>query len=222
MIPLHLKGTEFEALCAEAAERYEKAGVLTMGRYGVTRSFQKNKQTGKMEERAIESLPDFEGAIAPHGKQFIMENKVCSGSSFPMKKDKIKPRQVAHLLRRSRFGALSFLVIHFCSRQLKTANFAAFTVAIPVTDEDPRWQKFIDAHALAKKLKQPVIPQGSISRDEADFIGLRVQWEIAKGCRKARPNLLSFLRPETEEAEVTPIVTPAEPEPEPELDSPFR
>jgi hypothetical protein len=201
MTPTTIKGVEFEALCAESAARDEKAGILTMGRYGVTMSVQDGRTMG------ISSLPDFEGVLAPIGRQFIMENKVCSGPSFPMQKDKIKPRQVSHMLKRSKFGAISFLVIHFNARNLIKSSHAAFTVAIPVTDADPRWQRFVDAYALAQKTKQPVIPQGSISRDEAEFIGLPVRWEIAKGCRKSRPNLLSFLRPE--------LMEPL-PEPEPE------
>jgi len=203
MTPTTLRGTEFEALFMESAKKHEKAGILTMGRYGVTLSVQNGKTMG------ISSLPDFEGIRAnPIGRQFVIEAKVCSGPSFPMTKDKIKPRQVSHLLKRSQFGAMSFIVIHFCARVLVKSSHAAFTVAIPVTDADPRWQAFIDAHAIAKKFKCDPAPQGSISRDEAEAMGIPVKWHIPKGCRKSLPNLLSFLAPELVEPDPPPAMVP--------------
>jgi len=190
-VPEQIKGTEFEADLAAAADRAEKLGILTMDRYGVTLSVQAGVTLG------ISSKPDFEGVLHT-GRQFIFEAKVCSGSSFPMNKDKIKPRQVSHMLTRSRFNVPCFLVIHFTARYMAKSIHPAFTVAIPVSDADPRWQRFVDAHAVAKRLNAAVAPQGSVSREEALAIGRIVPWTIPKGCRKPLPDILSFLQPQSD------------------------
>ena len=200
-VPEQLKGTEFESLLAAAADREEKSGLLTMDRYGVTLSVQAGVTLG------ISSKPDFEGVLAS-GRQFIFEAKVCSGPSFPMAKDKIKPRQVSHMLTRSRFNVPCFLVIHFTARNLVKSSTPATTIAIPVSDADPRWQRFVDAHAEARRTKGTVEPQGSISRDEAHDIGQLVPWRIPQGCRKALPDLLSFIWPEARAAIDIPTVKP--------------
>ena len=187
--PEKLKGLEFEHLLSAAADREEKEGLLTMDHYGVTLSVQNGVSMG------IQSKPDFEGVLFS-GRQFIFEAKVCSGASFPMSKDKIKPRQVSHLLTRSKFNVPCFLVIHWNARILKRSKVEAITVAIPVTPDDPRWQRFIDAYAKAKREKSAVEPQGSISLEESLSIGNVVPWQVPKGCRKATPDLLSFLWPE--------------------------
>ncbi len=190
MIPEKLKGTEFEALLVDAAAKDEAAGRYTMTRAGVTMSHQAGKNIG------IASKPDFEGIlIFPPGRQFQIEAKVCSGASFPMVKDKIKPQQVEHLLKRSKFGALSFLIIHWTARQLARTYDPSWTVAIPITDEDPRWQAFVDAYKLAKRLKTAPAPQGSITREESRQMGIMIPWRIAKGCRKPLPFLLKILDP---------------------------
>lgn len=187
--PEKLKGVEFEELLKSAADREEKAGSLTMDHYGVTLSVQNGVTMG------IQSKPDFEGVIAT-GRQFVFEVKVCSGASFPMVKDKIKPRQVSHMLTRSRFNVPCFLVIHWNARQLVRSNVDAVTVAIPVSDADPRWQRYVDAYREAVRTKKPMEPQGSISLEESLAIGTVIPWEIPKGCRKATPDILSFLWPE--------------------------
>lgn len=187
--PKSLKGIEFERLLSDSAARNERNGILTMDHYGVTMSVQNGVAMG------IQSKPDFEGVMIG-GRQFIFEAKVCSGSSFPMTKDKIKPRQVSHLLTRSKFAVPCFLVIHWNARELKRSKVEAVTVAIPVNEADPRWQRFIDAHAKARRDKTPVDPQGSISREESLAMGYVIPWIVPKGCRKAMPDLLSFLRPD--------------------------
>ena len=193
--PEKLKGIEFEQLLSAAADREEKIGVLTMDHYGVTMSVQNGVTMG------IQSKPDFEGVLF-NGRQFIFEAKVCSSASFPMTKDKIKPRQVSHLLTRSKFNVPCFVVIHWNARELKKSKVESVTVAIPVSENDPRWQRFIDANAKAKRESKvhgrpiPVEPQGSISLEESISIGKIIPWTIPKGCRKATPDLLSFIWPE--------------------------
>lgn len=193
-VPEQLKGTEFEALLSDAADRAEKLGILTMDRYGVTLSVQNGITLG------ISSKPDFEGVISS-GHQFIFEAKVCSAASFPMAKDKIKPRQVSHMLTRSRFGVPCFLVIHFTARRMVRGYDPAMTVAIPVSEADPRWQRFVDAHDAARRDKCAVESQGSISREEALTIGRIVPWTVPKGCRKPLPDLTSFLNQPVSDAQ---------------------
>lgn len=190
MIPEKLSGKEFESLLDEAAAREEKAGRLTMNPYGVSGAFMNGNW------RPIQSLPDREGVLAfPPGRQFIIEAKCISKVSIQMTKQEVKPRQIAHLLHRSKFGVLSFLIIHWNVRTLVNSTDPAFTIAIPITDEDPRWQSYVDAAALAKKNKTTLSGQGSITREESKRIGIMIPWRIAKGCRKPLPFLLKILDP---------------------------
>jgi hypothetical protein len=183
-------GKDFEDLLLQRAANEEKRGVLTMSRYGVQVTMIEG------EWRPVPSLPDFDGALA-NGRQFIIEAKVCAGPSFELRKDKLKPRQVAHMLTRSAFGVPCFLLIHFNERKLVRSADPAFTVAIPVNDSLPLWRAFVDAHAVAKRTKQPVEPQGSISREMALRIGVKVEWNVAPGCRTVTPDLAALLCPET-------------------------
>lgn len=190
-VPEKLKGSEFEQLLFDAAARHERAGRLTMGRYGVDGVVVKGRTL------LVPSKPDFEGVLAfPAGRQFIIEAKVCAGSSFPLQKDKIKPRQVSHMLTRSRFGVSCWLMIHFTARKLVRITDPGITVAIPISPDDPRWQRYVDAHAEAKRSGNPVAPQGSITRDEAIDIGRVVRWEIPPRCKKALPDILPLLDPQ--------------------------
>jgi hypothetical protein len=187
--PEKLKGDEFESALKDAAAREEKQGLLTMDHYGVTLSVQNGITMG------VQSKPDFEGVLF-NGRQFIFEAKSKTGASFPLVKNELKPRQVSFMLGRAKFGVPCFLVIHWNARQLKKSKVDAFTVAIPVSDADSRWQRFVDAYAKAKREKAPVEPQGSISLEESLAIGKIVPWITPKGCRKPTPDILSFIWPE--------------------------
>lgn len=196
-VPTTLKGKEFEDLLMEAADRDRRDGWLTMGRYGTTGVTVKDKSdpTGQRTKTLlVPSLPDFEGVLYS-GRQFVLEAKCCDQTSFPMTKDRIKPKQVEHMLERSDFGVPCFLVIHFSQRTGQNFFYPAITVAIPVNHERRAWQDYVDAHAVAKKFKQKVAPQGSITRDIAQEWGRLVPWRVAKRCRKALPDLLSFIEP---------------------------
>jgi hypothetical protein len=188
-VPTKLTGKEFEQALTDAAAREEKNGLLVMDRYGVEVSVFGDKTI------ATPSKPDFEGTRAD-GKHFIIEAKVCAASAFDLRTSHIKPRQVRHMLKRSKFNSRCFLFIHFCQRVLKNANQPAFTVAIPVSGEDPRWQRYVEACDAAKRDKKKMEAQGSINRNEAHDIGQLVAWHVPAGCRKATPNLLPVLYPE--------------------------
>lgn len=190
-VPESLKGSEFEQLLCDAAARHERAGLLTMGRYGVDGVIVEGKTL------LVPSKPDFEGVLAlPAGRQFILEAKVCAASKFDIRKDKIKPRQVSHMLLRSQFGVSCWLVIHFTARRLVNSNQPAFTVAIPISNEDPRWRQYVQDMAEAKRSGNAPVAQGSISRDEAIRIGRVIRWEVPPRCRKALPDILPILDPQ--------------------------
>lgn len=202
MVPTSLKGKEFETLILEAAKREEASGGLTLSRYGVKGITLADKRT-----ILVPSLPDFEGVLAG-GRQIILEAKVWSKKSFQIDPMFIKVTQVSHMLTRSRFGVLCYLVIHFTKSSGKTYIDPAITVAIPVTDQFPIWQQFLDAAAAAKAAGEKLGTFASISRDEAQDMGQLVPWRIPKGCRKALPDLLSFLWPEARAAIEIPVAKP--------------
>jgi hypothetical protein len=199
-VPRKLTGKEFEALLLDAARREEKAGRLTMDRYGVEVS----NFGGKLI--AVPSKPDFEGAIAGGG-QFIIEAKANSQPSFQIYPTVIKPRQIRHMVSRSRMGVPCFLIIHWNERILKNAVQPAFTVALPVLHTDTRWTDYIAACAEAKRTKAKLQPQGSISRDESLGIGTRVMWSIPPRCRNAMPDIGSLLIPDIAPETPEPIQT---------------
>jgi hypothetical protein len=185
MTPPALKGKEFEELLLAAADR---CPAITMSRYGVQTMVGAD---GKL--LAVPSLPDLEGAVAPLGRQFIIEAKVCAQSAFPLTPDKIKPRQVRHMLERSRYGVACFLAIHFSERIGKTFHEPGETLALPVSDRLAFWQAFLDAAAEAKRTRAPFKSPGSLSRDYAASIGQRVAWTCPKGSRKHLPDLAALL-----------------------------
>jgi len=176
MTPAALKGKELEALLMEAAEREEKAGRLTMGRYGVHGVIFGGKTS------LIPSLPDFEGVLAD-GRQFILEAKCCNGASFELRDDKFKGRQYKHMALRARFGVRSWLLIHFAERRLTTRIDAGMTVAVPVNPGLAFWRAYEEGTAR------------SLSRDAAQDLGVLVPWRTPDRCRKALPDLFSFLSP---------------------------
>ncbi len=188
MVPATLKAKEFEELIMDAADREQRAGRLTMGRYGVQGMVVQGRTL------LVPSLPDFEGVLAT-GRQFIIEAKTCSQASFPLSPKTIKPRQVSHMLERSRFGVPCFVLIHFNMRVVRPHPQPGITVALRVDDSNPRWQAFVDESNAAKREKRNMRDQGSISRDLAQDIGQRVRWHIPKGCRKALPDLMSMILP---------------------------
>lgn len=189
LVPTKLEGKEFEELILEASSRYEKKGLMVMDRYGVEVSIFGG------ETIAVPSKPDFEGT-RNDGKHFIIEAKVVSDSKFDIRPDKLKPRQVRHMLKRSRFGSRCFIFLHWNQRILTNSVQPAFTVAIPVNEEDPRWQKYLDDYNEAKKTKTKLLNQFSISRDESLKIGKIMVWELPGRCKIATPNLIPILYPE--------------------------
>lgn len=172
-----MKGKDFEKLCIYRMEREEREGRATMSRYGVQVSLMPNDK-GVIEPKPIRSLPDFEGAVAPVGHQFIFEAKVCSQAKLDLLDSKVKQRQLDHLLRRADFGVTTFILIHWPERSLKTRTDPVATYAMPVHRLLPFWQA-----ADRKEVK-------AIRRDDCELYGVRVEWTVIQGCRTPSPDLL--------------------------------
>ena len=176
----------FEELLMTEATRLDAQNILTMSRYPVASVM----LPGSKFPIQKPSLPDFEG-VFPGGRQFVIEAKVCSQASFPVTKAKLKPKQIRHMLTRSRFGVPCFLLIHFNAREGKTFRDEPFTVGIPVMrvvdGGVPLWEEYA------------VDPKGGysgvITRDAARAMGTVMEWHTPKQCRSPRPNLQQFLSP---------------------------
>lgn len=163
-----LKGKEFEALVLFRANHMESAGILTMTRYGVQAVMMNSKLPPyKPEWQVIKSLPDFDACIAPSGRQLIVECKVCSQASYPIfQNDKKHPKQIAHMMKRSEFGALCYLLVHFNARDLVKKSEAAETFGLRVAATEPFWVNQLNAAKL------------SLSRLDAEMYGIRVPWNL--------------------------------------------
>lgn len=177
MTPTKLKSKEFEELILDAGLRHRKKAELTIGRYGVQVALIKGQWT------PLSSLPDFDGILAG-GRQIVIEAKVCSGASFALREEFLKPRQVRHMLERSAFGAASFLLIHWNERQGKTFHDPAETVALPVTANWDGWQRFLDGEQVT-----------AITREAASQMGRRVHWTAPGRATKPLPDILGMIHP---------------------------
>jgi penicillin-binding protein-related factor A (putative recombinase) len=169
-----MKAKEFEEVCLYRLRQEEKLGRATMGRYGVQASF----RDGKWEP--IQSLPDFEGVLPPRARHFTFDCKVCGKASFPLDESKFKRRQLKHLLLRNRFGAITFLLIHFTERKLKKSIEPEATWAFPVGDT-AFWQAFDRGECK------------SISRADCEEYAVRVAWNVLPGGRTPRPDIVSAI-----------------------------
>lgn len=180
--PAKLTGKEFEREILEAAAKLADRGILTLGRYGTQANYMNDPATGQAKVQPIQSLPDFDGVLAPDGLSLCVEAKVCGKASLELTEGgkKVKTRQLRHLIERSRFGASCWLLVFFCERRLVRSHSPSLTVAIPVVDS-PRWQS-----ALAHDLD--AIPRDDLTRWGA----VPVPWGVPAGSRKPRPDLLSI------------------------------
>lgn len=205
-IPDKLKGKELEELVLFRARADEERGLYTLGRYGVqgvmmrgdsrsgewggianhpdipqgaAQSAATGKGQGPPSWRPIRSYPDMEG-VTPGGRQFVCELKVESGSGFNMSNvTHFSERQLAHLLRRDRFGVTAFILLHFNARHMKTIEQEAVTWAIPVSERLSFWQEF-----ARMEIK-------TLSRSGAELVGVRVPWNLhSERAKRHTPDLL--------------------------------
>lgn len=150
---------------------------MTLGRYGVQVSYMKD-ETGQMKLIALASLPDFEG-IMPGGRQVVFDCKVCNQASFPLDTEsKSKSRQLSHLLKRGKFGAVAFYLVHFPERVLKTRTDPEETYAFPVHPDHPFWEAF----ERGEKKR--------ITREDCLEYAVPVEWNVLPGGTKPRPDIV--------------------------------
>lgn len=184
MIPLEpLKGKEFEELVLFRGRKLEAAGILSLGRFGTTVSMMRDPYTQEMKLQPMPSLPDFDGCIAPTGRQLIIETKVCSQASYPLLNTAQKnPKQIDYMMLREKFGALCYLLIHFNGRSLVKMQVPAETYAIPVIGSMELWRLF-DAGVIK-----------SITREDAALHGIPVPWNLwSSRARNTTPDLTVLL-----------------------------
>jgi penicillin-binding protein-related factor A (putative recombinase) len=170
-----MKSKEFEDICLYRMRQHEERGEATMSRYGVQASYRDDKW------QPLQSLPDFEGLL-PGGRQFIFDCKVSGQASFALDEDKFKRRQLRHMLTRSRFGGICFLLIHFTDRFLKRSHEPAVTWAFPVFTDHPLW--LACDRGETKR----------ITREDCGEYAVLVQWNCLPGGKKPRPDILQAIK----------------------------
>lgn len=180
-IPIKLTGSDLEKLVVEQCAKYEAARLASIGRYGV-----QSVNTGK-EVIVLQSLPDFEGDIAPNGRHVIFDCKACSQASFDWSKYRAetkgaRARQLKHMRKRSRYGALCFFLIHWNERALKAKTIPAQTYALRVDDADEYWDQ-VDG-GFTK----------SLTLADCERMGVWVPWVVPERCRKPLPDFLNAVR----------------------------
>lgn len=205
-----LSAKEWEATTLEAIKLEEKHETMTGNRYGLDcRPMPSKKHPGDIEWTPVASLPDFEGLLM-NGPQFVIENKkVASRKSLQLNEDKFKKRQLAHLFKRDKFGAISMLLVHFNPRPLKAGPTDSETFAFPVSATHPFW--IINQRGGNQ----------SLTPEDAALFGFRVPWGTKYRSRTVRPLILETVQairelrengwPEMAEENVPPPL----PEPEP-------
>lgn len=175
--PGKLTGKEFEELILFRGRKLAEDGVLTLDKYGVQSTYRTDPQTGKLAWQPMQSYPDFDGCIAPNGREFIIEAKVCSAASLPLTQQgkSVKLKQLTHMFQRSRFGSLCLLMIHWNRRELKTRVDEAATYALPVIEDHPLWASY-----LREEVK-------TLTRQQCELYGVEVPWRAYQGGRKLTP-----------------------------------
>jgi penicillin-binding protein-related factor A (putative recombinase) len=177
---------QFEDDCLERMRKEEARGHATMCRNGVQVSMVGDKLI------QIPSLPDFTGVLNG-GREFVFDCKCCGQASLQINDVKFKERQLAHLLKRGKFGAISFVLIKWTERRLATRVDPEVTWAFPVHPSHPFWQAVDRGEVKA------------ITREDCEEHGAMCPWNTLPGERKERPDVLAAVRQlETMAAEVTP------------------
>lgn len=175
MTPKKLKGIELEKEILSAIKSEDE---LTGNRYGVMTMVD---QDGLL--RRIKSYPDLEGVIRG-GLQFVTECKVCSSASIQLAariEDDKSSKQLKHLLERAEYEAITFYVIHFNERVLKTKTDPAMTFAFPVHPCHPFWERFVAGD------------EWKINRDTCQLYGVDIPWFVPPRCRKVRPDFFKTI-----------------------------
>lgn len=179
MIPTKLTGAELEDLVVEQCSNYERAHLACIGRYGVQAA---RTQTDWV---IMQSLPDFEGPLAS-GVHVVFDVKACSQASFSWDKYRSetrgsRSRQLRHMLKRSRFGAKCFFLMHWNERALTKRVVPARTFVLPVQHDFDYWDKVEGGEVK------------SITIDDCNTLGVEVEWTKQDRGTKYRPDFLPSL-----------------------------
>ena len=179
MIPTKLTGAEFESLVDQQGGLYEEAGLACIGKYGVQAARTKD------EWIIMQSLPDREGPLAT-GRHITFDCKVNSQASFswqPYRSETrgSRSRQLRHMIKRSRFGAQCFFLMHWNERALVKQTFPARTFVLPVLHHWDYWHKVEGGEVK------------SINLDDCNRIGIEVEWTKKDRGTKYRPDYLPAL-----------------------------
>ena len=179
-----LSGKDFQALCKDRAGEYKKLGIALITEYGVQGVFADGKWM------PIQSLPDFEG-VSASGHQFMFDCKVCSQASFalgPYRQDTraSKARQLRHMRNRAAYNVPSFFLIHWNARILKTMSYPPETFIFPIEDNE-FWADFDAARVQ------------SITREDCDRWGVRVEWNLIGKSRTYRPEFFRAVQARIED-----------------------
>ena len=167
-----MKGKEFERLCLQRMAWEERQGQAAMWRNGVMTRWDAETKSSI----AIASLPDFSGLL--ESLYFTCDAKVCQQASVNLQPDHFGEHQFKFLCRAHKFGATTFLLIHFPRRELKTKTDEERTVAFPVFAEHPFWNGF-------------GVGEGNrtINREACDAFAVDVQWNKAGQMRTVTPDI---------------------------------
>ena len=179
MTPTKITGTEFQSLVDEQNAIYEQESLACIGKYGV--------QAARMKDEWIihSSLPDYEGPLVD-GRHITFDCKVCSQASFSWDKYRSltrgsRSRQLRHMIKRSRFGAKCFFLMHWNERVLTKQTFPARTFVLPVMHHFDYWDKVEGGEVK------------SISLADCNTIGIEVEWVKRDRGTKFRPDYLPAL-----------------------------
>lgn len=181
-----LTGKAFEHLVKKALDEHGRRRAIHAGRYGV--QVQGIRDVGgKLEWRPVPSLPDFEGVVAG-GRQFVFDAKVCSQASLSLHADHAPTKQLRHLLARGRMGAVSFLLVHWNARELKTKSEPPQTFVVPVAPHLELWRELETAQ------------RRTLNRLDCQLRGHEITWGTIGLGRTALPRVVEWILEQQEAA----------------------
>ena len=179
MTPDRLTGKAFESAIVDVGARYERAGTMSIGRFGTIVVL----VNGAWMPRP--SLPDFD-CVLQGGRQVVIEAKaVTSARLLDFQKSKLKPRQVDYLLRRARMGSLCFLAVHYAGRPAgkRTPAVRPLTVLVPVLPSELRWVNFVKTQHGE-----------GLSPESALAMGTEIEWTAEGRSKKELPDILGAVK----------------------------
>jgi len=178
--PARLRGKEFEDIIVTRLWTLKRERKAAIGRYGVMANVLGRDASGNAIAQLMPSLPDFEGVFGSNARQVTFDAKVCSSASWILSayRDRgCKQRQLSHLYERAAFGAVTFFLLHWNRRELKTKTDAQVTFAVPVHEDILFWKAF---EAGSEK---------QLTRTHCEDFGVPVPWSTFGQEKNPRPDI---------------------------------